>query len=282
MHVKFGYGLFLLTLTLIFSTLPLVAEDDASGCRDPQLFTRMPGFHIYRCEEIDFDRFEFPVKAGKTEPIEGPHQKVIYNANEGIKLPSGLQITRNYIQAAKAVGGQLIYEFEDGGLQYAVVKIEKAGSIAWALVEAGSNGMYNLDIVTLQRMKQEVKADAAAMAKGLKTTGKIALYGIYFDTDKATLKPESDPTLSEIAKLLKQDAAIKVYVVGHTDGSGAFDHNLKLSADRAQAVITALTGRFGIAAARLKPFGCGPVSPVESNATEGGRAKNRRVELVLQ
>jgi outer membrane protein OmpA-like peptidoglycan-associated protein len=274
------FGLCLLVL-IVFSAM-ITADEDASGCQDPTLFTRMPGFHIYNCEVLQFDRFEFPVKAGKTQVVEGERTQVVYYANEGLKLPSGLQVIRNYTQAAKAVGGQVVYEFEDGGTQYAVMKIEKNGVLTWAQVDGASNGMYNLTMVSVSTMKQDVIADAATMAKSLKTSGKVALYGIYFDTDKAVLKPESDGALGEISKLLKKDAALKIYVVGHTDGSGNFDHNITLSQERAMAVISALVKRFGIAQARLKPFGCGPVSPVESNLSEGGRAKNRRVELVVQ
>lgn len=108
------------------------------------------------------------------------------------------------------------------------------------------------------------------------------LYGIYFDTGKAEIKPESEPAFGEITKLLQADPKLKLYVVGHTDNVGVFDYNLKLSKDRADAVVKALTGKYEIAAARLQPFGAGPVAPVESNTTEDGRAKNRRVELVAQ
>lgn len=269
---------------LILLVVPMmnVAQEDASGCKDPALFTRMPGFHIYNCEVLQFDRFEFPLKDGKTQTVEGERTQVNYYADDGIKLPSGLQVIRNYTQAAKAVGGQVVHEFEDGGTEYSIMKIEKNGILTWAQVGAASNGMYTLNMVSVQAMKQDVTADAATMASSLRTSGKVALYGIYFDTDKAELKPESDAALGEISKLLKKDAALKIYVVGHTDGSGNFDHNVKLSQARAQSVISALINRFGIPSARLKPFGCGPVSPVASNQSENGRARNRRVELVAQ
>jgi len=127
-----------------------------------------------------------------------------------------------------------------------------------------------------------VTIDAAAMAKDISSTGHVALYGIYFDTDKADLKPESQPTLQEIARLLKQDAALKLYVVGHTDNVGGFDYNSGLSERRAVAVVKELTANHGIAATRLKAAGVGMLSPVAPNDREEGRAKNRRVELVKQ
>jgi outer membrane protein OmpA-like peptidoglycan-associated protein len=124
--------------------------------------------------------------------------------------------------------------------------------------------------------------DAAAMKKGLKEEGRIALYGIYFDTAKADVKPESAPTLAEIAKLLKGDASLTaVYIVGHTDSQGGYDYNIDLSRRRAAAIAAELAAKHGIAAARLKTAGVGFLAPVASNATENGRALNRRTELVL-
>lgn len=122
--------------------------------------------------------------------------------------------------------------------------------------------------------------NAADMARALKESGKIALYGINFDTDKDTLRADSKPTLDEIGTLLKSDPQARLHVVGHTDNQGSPDYNLDLSRRRAAAVVRALTTQYGIAAARLDSFGCGLYAPLASNAAEDGRAKNRRVELV--
>ncbi|MCX5841461.1 MAG: OmpA family protein, partial [Deltaproteobacteria bacterium] len=127
----------------------------------------------------------------------------------------------------------------------------------------------------------DVVADAAALGASIAATGKATVYGIYFDTGKSVMKPESNPSLEEITKLLKQNGSLTLYVVGHTDNVGALDNNLKLSADRADAVVKTLIGR-GIVASRLKGSGVGPYCPVASNRTEEGKAKNRRVELVEQ
>ena len=127
-----------------------------------------------------------------------------------------------------------------------------------------------------------VTIDAAAMATDISTSGHVALYGIHFDTDKADPKPDSQSTLQEIATLLKKDASLKLYIVGHTDNVGLFDYNVDLSQRRAAAVVRELTSKHGIAAARLKPAGVGMLSPVAPNDGEDGRAKNRRVELVKQ
>jgi outer membrane protein OmpA-like peptidoglycan-associated protein len=273
-----------LFLCLIPLTPVLAASDanDVPGSKDPDIFSRMPGFHINRYEVLEFDRYEFQTASDKKETIEGLHTFVAYYANEGIKQPSGLQITRNYVNAAKALGGEQIYEFEDGGTQYSIIRIIKEDKEIWAEVSGANNGMYNVQIVEKQLMKQDVVANADALSGSIKETGRVAVYGIYFDTGKADLKPASDPALAEIVKMLKADAGLKVYVVGHTDNVGQFASNVKLSQDRAASVVNALVSKHGIAAARLTPFGSGPTSPVASNKTDEGKAKNRRVELVAQ
>jgi OmpA-OmpF porin, OOP family len=130
------------------------------------------------------------------------------------------------------------------------------------------------------REKKMVTVDAGAMATAIESSGRVALYGIYFDFNKADVKPESDATLQEMAKLLKQTPTRKLLVVGHTDNVGTFAFNMDLSQRRAAAVVAALTTRFGIAKERLTPVGVSFASPVAPNIDESGRAKNRRVELV--
>ena len=112
--------------------------------------------------------------------------------------------------------------------------------------------------------------------------GRVAIYGIYFDFGKAEVKPESDPVLKEIAKLLQQNPTLQLHVVGHTDNVGDLTYNMKLSQDRADAAVKELVSKHGVDAKRLKAHGVGPLAPVASNKTEEGRTKNRRVELVEQ
>ena len=128
----------------------------------------------------------------------------------------------------------------------------------------------------MERKMTFVNADE--MKKEIHETGKVALYEIYFDTDKDVVKPESQPTLAEIDKLLKSDPSLRIHIVGHTDNQGKPDYNLDLSRRRAASVVRALITQ-GIAADRLDSFGCGVYAPAASNETEEGRAKNRRVEL---
>ncbi|MEY4561428.1 MAG: hypothetical protein RLZZ618_705 [Pseudomonadota bacterium] len=127
-----------------------------------------------------------------------------------------------------------------------------------------------------------VTVSSEQLQKGLAAEGRVALYGIYFDTARAELKPESKPQLDMMARLLTGDKALKVLIVGHTDNQGAAEASLTLSQRRAEAVVAALVATYKIDAARLKARGVASFAPVASNRSDTGRAKNRRVELVEQ
>lgn len=118
------------------------------------------------------------------------------------------------------------------------------------------------------------------MRKALEAEGHIALYGIYFDTNKSQVKPESRPTLEQIGNLLKQLPKLQLNIVGHTDNVGDDASNMKLSQRRADAVVAALVEDYGIDEARLQASGAGETKPIAGNDSDAGRAKNRRVELV--
>jgi outer membrane protein OmpA-like peptidoglycan-associated protein len=176
-----------------------------------------------------------------------------------------------------------------GDQRYTALRL-KSGAVAGVLTFTTSNGCdktwndRTIAIVRLvepaareQRM-ETVRADA--IASGLASEGKVSLYALFFDTGRADLKPESAPQLAEMGRFLKANPAVRVLVVGHTDNQGALDANLDLSRRRAQAVVAALVREQGIAAARLTPQGVGMAAPVATNRDDGGRAKNRRVELV--
>ena len=127
-----------------------------------------------------------------------------------------------------------------------------------------------------------VVLDASAIGRSLAADGAVSLYGLYFDTDKASLQPASKPQLDQIAAYLKANAAVQVYVVGHTDGQGGLDHNMALADARAKAIAAALAATYGVAPGRMLARGVGPLAPPAANRTEAGRAKNRRVQLVLR
>lgn len=140
------------------------------------------------------------------------------------------------------------------------------------LIEVVEAGTREDKIVTLT-------ADEIGNKLGL--DGRAVIYGLYFDFDQATIKPESAPQLQEMVAFLKGDPSKRVFVVGHTDNKGEVDYNVKLSTARANAVVEALTAA-GIDAKRLRAKGLGPYAPLATNETEEGQAENRRVELVAQ
>jgi outer membrane protein OmpA-like peptidoglycan-associated protein len=109
----------------------------------------------------------------------------------------------------------------------------------------------------------------------------ITLKGVYFDFNKATIKPESRPALDDAAKILKENPTIKVEIQGHTDSKGSDEYNLSLSDKRAWAVVNYLVQNYGIEMSRLTARGYGEARPIASNDTDDGRALNRRVEFVI-
>jgi OOP family OmpA-OmpF porin len=277
----------LLTRALVLAGVLLAAnlfgqDKDVEGSKDPALFSRMPGWIISQYEENEFGAYEFTGLKGKKVEVEGHKLALAYKWAGSGKKPSSLQVIRNYENAIKKVGGSAVYQRGD---DFLTLQLTKNGRETWAEiaseVDAGWGG-FTLTIIEREAMVQEVTANAAAMGADIRATGHVAVYGINFDADKAEIKPEADAVISEIAKLLTQDAGLKLFVVGHTANVGDVETGLKLSQARAQAVVKRLVEKYGIAAARLTPFGAGPYCPVSTNQTEEGRAKNRRVELVQQ
>jgi outer membrane protein OmpA-like peptidoglycan-associated protein len=170
---------------------------------------------------------------------------------------------------------------------YATYKLSRGGQLAYVTVitVGGEHGVGTVVDIAVPKAMESGKvavSDANAIAQGLNAEGKMALYGITFDTGKADIRPESKAQLAEMGKLLKANPALKVFIVGHTDNQGDFDANVALSKRRADAIVAALAHDFGIAAARMRAIGDANSAPVASNATEAGRARNRRVEMVLQ
>jgi outer membrane protein OmpA-like peptidoglycan-associated protein len=242
----------------------------------------MPGYYIAGYHEAPFDSYAFTITESgraKEQAVEGRKFDFRYNLMENRPMPSALQIVRNYQNAARSAGGRVLHDTPE----VTTIRFAKDGKEVWFAVQTSNepSGMFiTMVVVEKQAMQQDVTIDAKAMARDLGEAGRVAIYGILFDTGKAELKPESAPALVEIAKLLKESPALKVYIVGHTDMVADVITNVKLSQARAQSVVNALVSQHGIVSTRLIPHGDGPYAPVASNKTEEGRAKNRRVELV--
>lgn len=259
------------------------AQEDAEDCKDHPMFTRMDGFYIEHCEEVKFDQVDFSDQKGERIKIEGKVDRIDYAIKKGFTPPSGLQVVRNYENAIKKIGGATVYQ--DG--KYAIwLKLDKPGKTFWIYVDSwhggGKGETYGLTIIEETSMQQEVVADAKSLMSDIRATGHASIYGIYFDFDKADIKQESEAALKEIAKLLQQNEALNLYVVGHTDNIGNLTYNMKLSKARADAVLNELVVKYKISSERLTAYGVGSLAPMASNKTNDGRAMNRRVELVEQ
>jgi outer membrane protein OmpA-like peptidoglycan-associated protein len=131
-------------------------------------------------------------------------------------------------------------------------------------------------------MRQDVVFTANDIKTLLAADGKVSFYGIYFDTDKAILKPESAPAIKEIAEFLKANPAASIFIVGHTDNTGDFNKNLTLSKERATAVLNELVSKYAVNKQQLSAEGVASLAPVAPNDTNEGKAKNRRVEIVMR
>jgi OOP family OmpA-OmpF porin len=267
-------------LSILSLALPITAQQkDNANCKDHPLFTRMPEYWIHSCDQKEFDGYTFDAGQGGGVQINGQYWQIRYYPQNSLKSkPSEQQILLNFENAVKKLGGALLSK----GKSKEVLKLSKDGKEVWVEVMTEFTGKYSLVIVEKKGMTQDIVANADVFSNDLRTTGHSAVYGIYFDTGKSDIKPESEQAITEIAKLLKNDVSLKVYVVGHTDNVGGLDANMKLSQGRADAVVQSLVRNGGIEASRLKAYGDGPFAPVASNDTEEGRAKNRRVELVKQ
>jgi OmpA-OmpF porin, OOP family len=192
----------------------------------------------------------------------------------------------NPLTLPRLAGNNVHNWFEQRG-RYLLAQLDRPEGSVYVSISLGESGAGSVAVVRVVESKEMesgkiVFLNATEMEKQLSTKGNVSLYGILFDFDKDIPRPESKPTLDEIAKLLSKMQQLKIKVVGHTDNRGSADYNLNLSRRRAAGVVAVLTREYGIAADRLSSEGAGAGSPTASNNDEEGRAKNRRVELVAQ
>ncbi|MDH7511591.1 MAG: OmpA family protein [Clostridiales bacterium] len=312
----------LIGMLLLATSITFAQEEDVEGSKDHPLISRYPGLVIKYYDVKEFNEYVLPLgkleekKLTKSQRLEGKVTQITYSAPAG---RSTLEIYRNYELALKKAGFETLFTvtskelgewgwdpfanafaaatsprsteylgaFLGGEGRYLAAKLTRPeGDIYVALCMAigwYSNAMVQLDVIELKPMETGlVTVNAEALAQDITRTGHVAIYGIYFDAGKTDVKPESEPTLKEIAKLLQQNLELKLYVVGHTDNIGTLTGNMELSKLRAEAVVKTLISKHGIDSKRLHPVGVGPLAPVISNKTDEGRAKNRRVELVEQ
>ncbi len=247
-------------------------------------------------KDVDFDRYEF-FDGTKIIHVEG---RLTTMDAEGHGA-SAFQVLKTYESLVTGLGGVKVFEGKGEDLdalrlefsdkrhrspvyssdQIGVYMLRTPESEIWveAYVNPSKRGPYSLTVV--EKKALEVKASllpAEEMKKELDAKGHVALY-INFDFDKADIKPESQPIIEQIVKLLKNNPSLNLTVEGHTDNIGTPAYNKQLSEARAKSVVAALSAQ-GIEAQRLKAAGYGQEKPIADNTTDPGRAQNRRVELV--
>lgn len=301
----------LIVLILAGGVAPAVAAD-APGSADHPDIGRYQGSEILHYEVEDYGRTVFatgPVKKNSDAEstalsVEGRITRIVYQVPKGV---SALEVFRNFETRAGDSNFEIVFsggpdEIKDytfkykhpveilreaeigNGIHYFLARKDIAGvtnHLAVLVAPHGGGQGLRVGLIAAEAKPMALQmVDAKQMALSLTETGKVALYGIYFDHDSAVIKPESKPTLDEIAQLMNGQPDLKIIVVGHTDYVGGHGYNMDLSKRRARAVMDALVEDYGINAARLNSDGVGYLAPAATNVSEAGRALNRRVELV--
>jgi len=271
---------------MLLASVVAFGEEDGEGpkYKDAPYFSGMPNYTITEADDKEFDDFRF-YNAKNCTTVEGKKFFRSYTLKENAKQASDLQISRNYANAVRNMGGTILFEGECSGVECAencgyrmmVGKVKKGTSELWVEVVPFNEGYnYYLTLVEKEAMKQDVTY--SGILKTLNTEGHIALY-INFDTGKSTIKPDSQNIIHQIVAMMKDNPDLRIGVEGHTDNVGNPKSNQTLSEDRAKAVVAAIE-KEGIDTKRLSAAGFGQDKPIADNKTEEGRAKNRRVELV--
>jgi len=266
--------IFLLPLLLcpvLFAQKPGV---DRQGCHDPKVLSRMPGCWINRCRTAPYERAELETaKVGtRKTAVEGEFETVTYYCSQET---AAVEIAKNAEGALRRAGFDIVFSNAYFTTRYWVTA--RKGP-QWVAVYA-ERGHYDLTAVKAKELEQVMEASAEGWAQQINQTGRVSVYGINFDTGKATIRPDSEKVLAEVAALLKKEPGWDMLVAGHTDNVGTDAVNVPLSRQRAEAVIVWLAAK-GIDKARLTAAGFGSRRPLAENANEDGRAKNRRVDLI--
>ena len=280
-------------LLLSLSAMAFAANgQDNPKCEPNPLFKKFAGEVVDRCERARFMDLELwrwkkagdPKSGSGAFKVEGEYWYYFNGIGKDAKglHPGKLEVQRNFENAVRQAKGEILH----ADTKSVTYRIRKGNDEFWGESGCGRGGddcsAVTHKIVRVAAMEQSVVVSADQIAQSILDEGKAVFYGLYFDTDKAVLKPESNPTLVEMAKWLKENPKNNVYIVGHTDMQGSADHNLKLSKARGAAVVEALVKPHGIPRERLTGEGVGSFAPMSNNTSEAGRAKNRRVEMVLR
>jgi len=271
--------IFFLLLCVLVSKFSYTQDTQKCEESEPNYINRMPGFEISDCKNSDYNEAEFIYYVkGKAEKINksGKYYDIYYNKQKDVTQKySSAQIIENYYNAIVKIKGKTLADkkttlFANINGKEVYLKIHTAENSS----DAKS---YRIEIVEVEQMQQDIVIN---LEEAIDRDGKAALYGILFDTDKSTIKPESEKALQQVIDYLNNHPKVNIIIVGHTDMVGAYDHNLKLSKERAEAVKEYLVKTGKIDTSRLDSEGVGPLCPVSTNEKDEGKTLNRRVEIV--
>ena len=234
----------------------------------------------------NFDSYEFYYMNETTNKrekklVKGEYWRLLYEvrtaSGDRVQNISKLEFFENYKAAAEQRGGKVI--FQDAAQMILTIPRDDGG-ITWLRIAGSANlGQQDLIIVDEAPFKQSLTFGPKALKEALDKDGRVILYEILFDYDKASLQQKSDKQLQHVLTLLIENPELKLEIQGHTDNKGEDAYNMTLSQQRAETVRQYLA-LFGIPEGQLTARGYGESQPVATNDTEEGRAKNRRVELV--
>ena len=239
----------------------------------------MPGYKIIeRISQKDpFGSLSVKIKENRKitrKKVDGQYWRLSYNKADKSRVSAG-EIIGNYNSAILEKGGKITFSSKND-LHFSVPR--KDGGTSFATLHVAFSH-YEIKIVDEKSLKTVLSFGAEELKKALDTHGHIAVYGINFRVNSDSLQVGAAKILEEFARLMSIYPNLKIEIQGHTDNTGAAAHNLKLSNRRAQTVQKYIL-LYGIDQSRMKAKGYGMTKPVETNDTEEGRAKNRRVELV--
>lgn len=249
---------------------------DEPGCKDSPLLPRIAGCSIIQCDsKADSENVRITVAGGdgaaQEDVLDGFSEIIYYLCPSKTSVGS---IAKHSESALLKGGFRVVFSGKDVD-DFPLVTTQKADQ--WLQVSTYNYNEFSAYIVTAVKAVEDAAGSVEALLDEFVRTGRVVLTGVTFEHDKPT--SESDRTLTELAMFLVRQSGVKINIEVHTDNQGDKQANLEGSQKQAGALRTWLT-EHGVEAARVTSNGSGDSRPIADNATEEGRAKNRRIEFI--